>query len=80
MVTPGGIKGAITVVFHTLLNPDDEVIYPVPNWPHYADMIELHLGKAKPIYVKDFYNQAIDVVELEKPLQIRPKLSFLVTA
>jgi len=77
MVTPGGIKGAITVVFHTLLNPDDEVIYPVPNWPHYADMIELHLGKAKPIYVKDFYNQAIDVVELEKTITDKTKIIIL---
>ncbi|MER6300792.1 aminotransferase class I/II-fold pyridoxal phosphate-dependent enzyme [Kitasatospora sp. NPDC001539] len=42
LVTPGGVKGAISVVFHALLNPGDEVVIPVPNWPHYADMVRLH--------------------------------------
>jgi aspartate/methionine/tyrosine aminotransferase len=77
MVTPGGIKGAITVVFHTLINPDDEVIYPVPNWPHYADMIELHLGKAKPIYVKNFYNETLDIKLLEETITDKTKIIIL---
>ncbi len=42
LVTPGGVKGAISVAFHALLNPGDEVVIPVPNWPHYADMVRLH--------------------------------------
>jgi aspartate/methionine/tyrosine aminotransferase len=42
MVTPGGVKGAIAVTFHALLDPGDEVVIPVPNWPHYADMVRLH--------------------------------------
>lgn len=50
MVTPGGIKGAIAVVLHTLLNPGDEVIVPLPNWPHYADMIRLHGGT--PVFIQ----------------------------
>jgi aspartate aminotransferase len=49
MVTPGGIKGSISVAFHTLLNPNDEVILPLPNWPHYADMIQLH--GSTPVFV-----------------------------
>jgi aspartate/methionine/tyrosine aminotransferase len=42
LVTPGGVKGAISVVFHALLNSGEEVVVPVPNWPHYADMVRLH--------------------------------------
>ena len=77
MVTPGGIKGAITVVFHTLLDPDDEVIYPVPNWPHYADMIELHLGKAKPVYVENFYDSILDVNDLKQAITDKTKMIIL---
>jgi aspartate/methionine/tyrosine aminotransferase len=44
IVTPGGIKGALAVTFHTFLDPGDEVVIPVPNWPHYADMVKLHGG------------------------------------
>lgn len=42
MITPGGIKGALTLVFHLFLDPGDEVLIPVPNWPHYPDMVRLH--------------------------------------
>ncbi|GHD92891.1 pyridoxal phosphate-dependent aminotransferase [Streptomyces naganishii] len=42
LVTPGGVKGSISVAFHALLNRGDEVVVPVPNWPHYADMVRLH--------------------------------------
>ena len=56
MVTPGGIKGSISVVFKTLLNDVDEVIVPLPNWPHYSDMIELSGAK------KVFIEQPIDSI------------------
>lgn len=49
IVTPGGIKGALTVLFHTFLDPGDEAVIPVPNWPHYADMLRLH--RAVPRFV-----------------------------
>ena len=42
LVTPGGAKGALTVAFHAFLEPGDEVLVPVPNWPHYMDMVRLH--------------------------------------
>ncbi|MGH9423369.1 MAG: pyridoxal phosphate-dependent aminotransferase, partial [Thermoanaerobaculia bacterium] len=49
IVTPGGIKGALTVMFQTFLDSGDEVMVPVPNWPHYADM--LRLNRAVPRFV-----------------------------
>ncbi|MGY3680604.1 pyridoxal phosphate-dependent aminotransferase [Streptomyces sp. TE33382] len=51
MVTPGGVKGSISVTFHALLNPGDEVVIPVPNWPHYADMVRLHEAIPKTVLV-----------------------------
>ncbi|WP_224388958.1 pyridoxal phosphate-dependent aminotransferase [Pseudonocardia sp. ICBG1293] len=42
IVSPGGVKGSLTIAFHALLNPGDQVIVPVPNWPHYPDMVRLH--------------------------------------
>ncbi|KEI34555.1 putative aspartate aminotransferase [Francisella sp. W12-1067] len=50
MVTPGGIKGSISVIFKTLLNESDEVIIPLPNWPHYSDMVEI--SGAKKIFIE----------------------------
>ena len=50
MVTPGGIKGSISVVFKTLLNENDEVIIPLPNWPHYSDMVEI--SGAKKVFIE----------------------------
>ncbi|REK84411.1 aminotransferase class I/II-fold pyridoxal phosphate-dependent enzyme [Streptomyces inhibens] len=51
LVTPGGVKGSISVTFHALLNPGDEVVIPVPNWPHYSDMVRLHEATPKTVLV-----------------------------
>ncbi|PAS27929.1 pyridoxal phosphate-dependent aminotransferase [Vibrio cholerae] len=77
MVTPGGIKGAITVVFQTFLNPGDEVIVPLPNWPHYADMIELHGGVMKGVMVSDFYNKALSPDTLDEVITDKTKMVIL---
>lgn len=50
LITPGGIKGALTVAFHTLLDPGDEVVLPLPNWPHYPDMLHLHGAVVRPVF------------------------------
>ena len=77
MVTPGGIKGAITVVFQTFLNSGDEVIVPLPNWPHYADMIELHGGVMKGVVVSDFYNKALSPHDLDQAINDATKMIIL---
>ncbi|NKC19128.1 MULTISPECIES: pyridoxal phosphate-dependent aminotransferase [Pseudoalteromonas] len=77
MVTPGGIKGAITVAFHTLLNPDDEVIVPLPNWPHYADMIALHGAKMVPVLVEEFYEKGLQPAQLEAAINDNTKMVIL---
>lgn len=76
MVTPGGIKGSISVVFHTLLNPGDEVILPLPNWPHYHDMIKLH--GARTVFVdSQNLNKALEPESLRNAISFKTKLIIL---
>ena len=77
MVTPGGIKGSIAVVLHTLLNPGDEVIVPLPNWPHYGDMIHLHGGKPVFVQSNDFIEKGLDPVYLDRAITEKTKLLIL---
>lgn len=77
MVTPGGIKGSIAVVLHTLLNPGDEVVVPLPNWPHYADMIHLHGGKPVFVQSRDIIETGLDPLDLERAITARTKLLIL---
>ncbi len=76
IVTPGGIKGALTVAFHTFLDPGDEVVVPVPNWPHYGDMVKLH--GATPAYaVSSEPGLGLSPAVLRKALSKRTKLLIL---
>lgn len=75
MVTPGGVKGSISVTFHTLLDPGDEVVIPVPNWPHYADMVRLHEAIPKLTRVKA--QDGLTAPVLESTISERTKLIIL---
>ncbi|MGD3109957.1 pyridoxal phosphate-dependent aminotransferase [Streptomyces sp. YGL11-2] len=75
MVTPGGVKGSISVAFHALLNPGDEVVIPVPNWPHYADMVRLH--EAVPKTVRVTADDGLTAPALEDALSQRTKIVVL---
>lgn len=76
MITPGGIKGALTVLFMTFINPADEVIIPVPNWPHYADMVKLHEGI--PVLIGEIGNGiGLTAKQLEKAINPRTKIVIL---
>lgn len=75
LVTPGGVKGSISVVLHALLDPDDEVVIPVPNWPHYPDMVRLH--RAVPITVPVSARDGLTAPVLERALTGRTKLVVL---
>lgn len=75
IVTPGGVKGSISVVFHTLLNPGDEVVIPVPNWPHYADMVRLYDATPKLTLVKS--QDGLTPPVLEGAISERTKLVII---
>lgn len=76
LVTPGGIKGALTIVFHTFLDPGDEVLVPIPNWPHYADMIHLHRGVPKFIKPEEA-SAGLSLAALEAAITDKTKMVVL---
>jgi aspartate aminotransferase len=75
MVTPGGVKGSISVTFHALLNPGDEVVIPVPNWPHYADMVRLHEAIPKTVLV--MADDGLTAPTLKEAISERTKIVIL---
>ena len=75
MVTPGGVKGSISAAFHALLDPGDEVVIPVPNWPHYSDMVRLH--EAVPRTVLVTAEDGLTAQALEEVLTERTKIVVL---
>ncbi|MFJ6749131.1 pyridoxal phosphate-dependent aminotransferase [Streptomyces sp. NPDC091266] len=75
MVTPGGVKGSISATFHALLNPGDEVVIPVPNWPHYSDMLRLHEAIPKTVLVTA--QEGLTAPALEAALSERTKMVVL---
>jgi aspartate aminotransferase len=77
LITPGGIKGALTVMFHTFLDPGDEVIVPVPNWPHYGDMIGLHGAIMRPVYPSGSPRGGLTPADLRAHLSDATKLVIL---
>ncbi|GHJ40695.1 pyridoxal phosphate-dependent aminotransferase [Streptomyces sp. TS71-3] len=75
MVTPGGVKGSISVTFHALLDPGDEVVIPVPNWPHYPDMVRLHEATPKTVLVTA--DDGLTAPALEEAISERTKIVVL---
>ena len=41
VMASGGAKQAVMVALQTVVNPQDEVIFPVPYWVSYPDMVKL---------------------------------------
>ena len=77
MVTPGGIKGAITVMLQTFVNPGDEVVVPVPNWPHYADMLYLHGAIPQFVPSRSYPKEGLTARDLEENITGKTKLIIL---
>jgi aspartate aminotransferase len=77
LITPGGIKGALTLMFHTFLDPGDEVIVPVPNWPHYRDMVHLHGALMRPAFPSRSPRQGLEPDDLRSLLSDATKMVIL---
>lgn len=75
LVTPGGVKGSISATFHALLDPGDEVVIPVPNWPHYIDMVRLH--EAVPVTVMVSTEEGLAAGALQEALSPSTKIVVL---
>lgn len=63
VIASSGAKQAIMVAFQALLDPLDEVIFPVPYWVSYPDMVRLCGAVPVPVYPADgsFYPALKDI-------------------
>lgn len=53
IIASGGAKQAIMVALQTILNPQDEVIFPAPYWVSYPEMVRLCGAVPVPVYPED---------------------------
>lgn len=73
-VQPGG-KPVIGKFILALMNPGDEVLYPIPGYPIYESQIEFHGGVAKPYgYVEGAGDFELDSDALEAAVTPRTRL------
>ena len=63
VIASGGAKQAIMVALQTILNQQDEVIFPAPYWVSYPEMIKLCGAVPVPVYPEDgsFYPRLQDI-------------------
>ena len=76
VVVPGG-KPIIFFTILTLINEEDEAIYPNPGFPIYESMINYVGGKAVPIQLREDHDFSLDVNELAGLIRERTKLIIL---
>jgi aspartate aminotransferase len=53
IVISSGAKQSIMVALHAILNPNDEVVFPVPYWVSYPEMVRLAGGVPVPVAAAD---------------------------
>jgi aspartate aminotransferase len=53
VIASSGAKQAIMVLLHAILDPKDEVVYPVPFWVSYPEMVKLAGGVPVPVTARD---------------------------
>jgi aspartate aminotransferase len=76
VVVPGG-KPIIFFTILSLIDEEDEVIYPNPGFPIYESMINYVGGKAVPIQLREDRDFSLDVKELAALITDRTKLIIL---
>jgi aspartate aminotransferase len=76
VVVPGG-KPIIFFTIMSLIDEEDEVIYPNPGFPIYESMIHYVGGKAVPIRLREDHDFSLDVNELAALITDRTKLIIL---
>ncbi|MFN4197180.1 MAG: pyridoxal phosphate-dependent aminotransferase, partial [Caldimicrobium sp.] len=58
-----GAAGALNVIFKTILNPNEEVLFPAPYFVEYFFYIQNHQGRAVPVPTKEDFTLDIDAFE-----------------
>jgi len=76
VVVPGG-KPIIFFTIMSLIDEEDEVIYPNPGFPIYESMIHYVGGKPVPVQLREDHDFSLDVSELAPLITDRTKLIIL---
>ena len=76
MVTTGGIH-ALYIVYQALLEPDDEVVIPDPEWPPCAGSILAAQGRPVPCPLHEELGWRYDLRELESKITARTRAIYI---
>ncbi|MCF8242809.1 MAG: pyridoxal phosphate-dependent aminotransferase [Melioribacteraceae bacterium] len=63
IIASSGAKQSVMIALQAILNPQEEVIFPVPHWVSYPDMVKLCGGIPVPVLAEDgsFYPRIQDI-------------------
>ena len=69
IIISSGAKQSIMVALHAILNPNDEVVFPVPYWVSYPEMVRLAGGVPVPVAASDgsFTPTLADIAQVVGP-------------
>ena len=75
-IVTDGAKFALYALFQTILDPEDEVIIPVPYWVSYGEQVKLSEGR--PVFVKGEENNGFKITVSQLEASRTPKTKALI--
>lgn len=75
-IVTDGAKFALYALFQTILDPEDEVIIPVPYWVSYGEQVKLAEGR--PVFVKGEENNEFKITVSQLEASRTPKTKALI--
>ena len=75
-IVTDGAKFALYALFQTILDPEDEVIIPVPYWVSYGEQVKLAEGR--PVFVKGEENNGFKITVAQLEASRTPKTKALI--
>ncbi|MCK4386436.1 MAG: aminotransferase class I/II-fold pyridoxal phosphate-dependent enzyme, partial [candidate division Zixibacteria bacterium] len=76
VITPGG-KPVMFFAILALIDPGDEIIYPIPAYPIYESVVNFVGGKPVPIHLKEENDFRLDTDELKAAVTPRTKMVII---
>ncbi|MDK4467006.1 pyridoxal phosphate-dependent aminotransferase [Enterococcus hirae] len=75
-IVTDGAKFALYALFQTILDPEDEVIIPVPYWVSYG--VQVKLAEGRPVFVKGEENNGFKITVSQLEASRTPKTKALI--
>ncbi len=77
VVVASGAKHVVYLALHAILNPEDEVIIPAPEWVSYVEMVRLAFGRPVLVYTTEQSDFKLTAAALEAAITDRTKCLIL---